>query len=122
MKKATFLPEDYQAPNCPILERYEQSERGNRTHFIRLGITMDPIMVSHLKTVGAQLQAKGYSDTDLSSLIRCACKEFLSQIEVFFDDEKHAKHVDEMNTCAIAAEEAVHEEQHNKWVDKMNSN
>ena len=81
MKNKSFLPEGYTSPNCSILAGYEQEERGDRKHFIRANITMSPDMLAHLKMIGARLQASGEKDTDVSSLVRGACKDFLSKME-----------------------------------------
>lgn len=93
----SFLPENYKLSACPILEKYEQEERGNRSHFVRVNITMSPSMLSHLKTVGAHFQAEGYSDTDVSSLIRATCAEFLAQADEAISAKKHDAWIDEQN-------------------------
>lgn len=109
MKSGAFIPEGYEIPKCSIIEKYEQSERGNRGHFVRLGITMDPEMIKNLKNVGAELQSMGYSDTDLSSLVRCACKEYLSQVEEVLLDQRHNQNIYEMNKKMMAIEDSKSE-------------
>ena len=71
---------EYEPPQCPIMNRHEQEKRGNRSRYIRVNITMKPSMLSQLKKDGADLQELGYSDTDVSSLVRRACAEFSGQI------------------------------------------
>ena len=65
-----------------------QIERGNRGHFIRVGITMDPKMVAELKKLGIKLQSLGYKDFDLSSLIRGACKNLITQVDNYLDESQ----------------------------------
>ena len=86
MNNDTFLPDGYEIPCCPYLAGYEQEERGDRKHYIRANVTMSPDMLRHLKTIGARLQALGAKDTDVSSLVRSACKDFLSKMEDILPD------------------------------------
>ena len=86
-----FIPENYESPKCPIMDRYEQEERGNRSNYVRVNITMSPSMLSILKRDAAELQELGYSDTDVSSLVRRACAEFSSQIADNLYDVRNSK-------------------------------
>lgn len=101
MKEEQFLSEEIlneiENYKCPILDKYEQEERGNRSHFVRVNVTMSPEMLKHLKSVGAELQALGRSDTDVSSLLRSAAMEFLSQITEFLHEKKHDEWIDAQN-------------------------
>ena len=54
-------------------------ERGDRSHFKKLSITMDPVMLATLKMLGAKRQAQGETNTDVSSLIREAVAQFLQR-------------------------------------------
>ena len=60
---------------------YEIPKRGKRGQFVRLGVTMCPIMLKNLKLLGVNLQASGYKDTDISSLIARACHDLLARYE-----------------------------------------
>ena len=54
-------------------------DRGDRSHFKKLSITMDPAMLAALKMMGVRRQARGETNTDVSSLIREAVAQFLQR-------------------------------------------
>jgi len=60
---------------------FAQAPRGERHHYVHVNAMMPPSLVAQLKTVGAELQALGYADTDLSSLMRQSVNHFVAQLE-----------------------------------------
>ena len=57
--------------------------RGERGHYVRVGITLDPAMIYALKLLSAQLHAKGQKDYDMSSLARQAFNDLLDKYNPF---------------------------------------
>lgn len=58
---------------------HKQIPRGQRTDFIKTGISLPPEMMYEMKQLGLNLRKKGVSDTDFSSLAREAIRQYLTQ-------------------------------------------
>jgi hypothetical protein len=56
--------------------------RGKRTDYAKISITMPPEMALMMRRLGIKLQLKGVEDTDMSSLVRQACQEYLKKAEI----------------------------------------
>ena len=66
--------------NSLISELNTTDKRGSRGHFIHVSVMMSPDKLKSLKTLGAELQAKGVSNTDVSSIIRIAINRLLDSL------------------------------------------
>ena len=63
-------------------------ERGDRSDFKKVTITMHPIMIKELRNLGTNRKLLGFKDTDVSSLIREAVKLLLYHEKIRQDYEK----------------------------------
>lgn len=57
------------------LEKYEMPPKGQRGHFKRMGIPMDPMMIKELKLASIHL------NTDVSTLVRYAVNIYLNSLK-----------------------------------------
>lgn len=69
IKPANNLQDQVKAVSSPV--------RGERGDFLKVTITLPPVMLADLKRLGIERKLQGMRDTDVSSLIREALRNFL---------------------------------------------